>query len=77
MFIGAADSEANRKIKVEIKPFSPNGTTPTDNVDDIRKSIEGLRLSPTSSVSAHTYQVKCDIHTILHCHTLLEVGVLW
>ena len=44
------DSEVNKKFKVEIKPFSPNGSTPTGNVDDIRKSIEGLRLSPTSNV---------------------------
>lgn len=43
------DSEVGKKIKVEIKP--PNGTTPTGNVDEIRKSIEGLRLSPTSNVS--------------------------
>ena len=43
------DSEVGKKIKVEIKPA--NGTTPTGNVDEIKKSIEGLRLSPTSNVS--------------------------
>ncbi|XP_074640686.1 F-BAR domain only protein 2-like isoform X6 [Tubulanus polymorphus] len=42
-----ADSDKLRKIKVEIKPLSPNGSsTSTSNVDDIRASFEGLKLSP-------------------------------
>ncbi|CAI9727244.1 Hypothetical predicted protein [Octopus vulgaris] len=41
------DSDLKKKIKVEIRPLSPNGSTPTGTVEDIRASIEGLRLSPT------------------------------
>lgn len=40
------DPDVKKKIKVEIRPLSPNGT-PTGTVEDIRASIEGLRLSPT------------------------------
>jgi len=45
-----AESEDRRKIKVEIKPVKANGTTP-DNVDVLRRTVEGLRLSPTTVVS--------------------------
>ncbi|GAB1599763.1 F-BAR domain only protein 2 isoform X6 [Argonauta hians] len=41
------DSDLKKKIKVAIRPLSPNGSTPTGTVEDIRASIEGLRLSPT------------------------------
>lgn len=51
-----SDTDDRRnKIKVEIKPFSPSeGQAPptNNNLDDIRKSIEGLRLSPGTNVSA-------------------------
>lgn len=40
------DPDVKKKIKVAIRPLSPNGT-PTGTVEDIRASIEGLRLSPT------------------------------
>lgn len=43
-----SESDDRRKIKVEIKPVKANGTTTSDNVDVIRKSVEGLRLSPTT-----------------------------
>ncbi|KAK2178953.1 hypothetical protein NP493_522g02037 [Ridgeia piscesae] len=42
-----SESEDRRKIKVEIKPVKANGTTP-DNVDVLRRTVEGLRLSPTT-----------------------------
>jgi len=45
------DAEDRHKIKVEIKPYSPSETVPSNNVDDIKKSIEGLRLSPSTVVS--------------------------
>ncbi|KAJ8305285.1 LOW QUALITY PROTEIN: hypothetical protein KUTeg_015830, partial [Tegillarca granosa] len=44
-----SDDEARRKIKVEIRPLSPNGIgTTTGTVEDIKASVEGLRLSPTA-----------------------------
>ncbi len=49
--------EQRKKIKVEIKPLAavspigPNGSVPTDNMEYIKQSMQGLRLSPTSSVS--------------------------
>jgi hypothetical protein len=57
-FILSADSEERNRqfIKVEIKPLSPNdsangGGGGGGNVEDIMKSIEGLKLSPTATVS--------------------------
>ena len=44
------DSEDRRKIKVEIKPYSPHESVPSNNVDDLKRSIEGLRLSPSAMV---------------------------
>ncbi|XP_046338144.2 F-BAR domain only protein 2-like isoform X2 [Haliotis rufescens] len=41
--------DTRRKIKVEIRPLSPNGATPTGTVEDIKASVEGLRLSPTAA----------------------------
>ncbi|KAK6179298.1 hypothetical protein SNE40_011689 [Patella caerulea] len=41
--------ESKKKIKVEIRPLSPNGATPIiGTVEDIKASVEGLRLSPTA-----------------------------
>jgi hypothetical protein len=45
-----SDNEEKRRIKVQIKPISPNDNHTQNNVDDIKKSIEGLRLSPTPIV---------------------------
>ncbi|ESO92621.1 hypothetical protein LOTGIDRAFT_233068 [Lottia gigantea] len=40
--------DSKKKIKVQIRPLSPNGATPTGTVEDIKASVEGLRLSPTA-----------------------------
>ena len=44
--------ERRNKIKVEIKPITPNGAAAAtaDNLDDIRNVVLGLRLSPTAAV---------------------------
>ncbi|KAH9515277.1 F-BAR domain only protein 2, partial [Bulinus truncatus] len=39
--------ESRRKIKVEIRPLSPT-PAPVSTIDDIRASVEGLRLSPSA-----------------------------
>ena len=39
---------------MEIKPISPNGTTPTGNEEDIKKFMEGLRLSPSAMVGSQS-----------------------
>ena len=52
LYLDFPDNEAGKKLRVEIKPISPNGkSTPSDNVDDIRTSVGMLRLSPTAGVS--------------------------
>ena len=51
MYMLISDNEEKRRIKVQIKPISPNENATQNNVDVIKKSIEGLRLSPTSHVS--------------------------
>ncbi|KAL3869316.1 hypothetical protein ACJMK2_042010 [Sinanodonta woodiana] len=44
------DDDKTRKIKVEIKPLSENGSkTLTGTVEDIRTSVGMLRLSPTAN----------------------------
>ncbi|KAL8586797.1 hypothetical protein ACOMHN_061310 [Nucella lapillus] len=41
--------ESRRKIKVAIRPLSPTTAAPsTSNVEDIRASVQGLKLSPTA-----------------------------
>ncbi|XP_064617201.1 F-BAR domain only protein 2-like isoform X2 [Liolophura sinensis] len=49
----SSDSESvdgeGKKIKVEIRPLSPNGAMPSGTVEDIRASVEALRLSPTTT----------------------------
>ncbi|CAL1539939.1 unnamed protein product [Lymnaea stagnalis] len=39
--------ESRRKIKVEIRPLSPT-CAPSSTIEDIRASVEGLRLSPSA-----------------------------
>ena len=77
------DGKQQSKIKVEIKPFSPNGAAPTGNVDDIRKSIEGLRLSPTSGVSTKLIPLWSDVFPFAlklgllgECAHLLDIPVV-
>ncbi|XP_059142905.1 F-BAR domain only protein 2-like isoform X2 [Physella acuta] len=42
-----SEEESRRKIKVEIRPLSPT-SGPSSTVEDIRASVEGLRLSPSA-----------------------------
>ncbi|XP_012945405.1 F-BAR domain only protein 2 [Aplysia californica] len=42
-----SEDEGRRKIKVEIRPLSPTTAAPAGTIEDIRASVEGLRLSPT------------------------------
>ena len=44
--------EFRKKIKVQIRPLSPNSANATGTIEDIRASVEGLRLSPTATVSS-------------------------
>ncbi|GFO27663.1 Fch domain only protein 2 [Plakobranchus ocellatus] len=41
--------ESRRKIKVEIRPLSPTTGPAAGTVEDIKASIEGLRLSPSAA----------------------------
>ncbi|XP_041360186.1 F-BAR domain only protein 2-like isoform X2 [Gigantopelta aegis] len=41
--------EFRKKIKVQIRPLSPNSANATGTIEDIRASVEGLRLSPTAT----------------------------
>ncbi|RUS92107.1 hypothetical protein EGW08_000131 [Elysia chlorotica] len=41
--------ESRRKIKVEIRPLSPTTGPASGTVEDIKASIEGLRLSPSAA----------------------------
>ena len=43
------DDESKRKIKVAIRPLSPNGNI-SGTVDDIKNSVSQLRLSPTAAL---------------------------
>jgi len=54
-----SDTEEKKKIKVSIKPYSPNECIQQNNVDVIKKSIVGLRLSPTANVSIHCITEVC------------------
>ncbi|BFZ16635.1 hypothetical protein BsWGS_19674 [Bradybaena similaris] len=40
--------EGNRKIIVAIRPLSPTSATPAGTIEDLRASVEGLRLSPSN-----------------------------
>lgn len=44
------EDESRRKIKVEIRPLSQNGPLQAGTVDEIKATMEGLRLSPTAVV---------------------------
>lgn len=43
-----SEDESRRKIKVEIRPLSQNGPLQAGTVEDIKATMEGLRLSPTA-----------------------------
>ena len=59
---------------MEIKPVGANGTTASDNLDLILKSVEGLRLSPTSIVSSvHSYINVIYIYVYIHMYTVFDV----
>ena len=45
--------EGRRKIKVEIRPLSPTTAAPAATVEDLKASMEGLRLSPPSVSTLH------------------------
>ena len=62
LYLDFPDNEAGKKLRVEIKPISPNGkSTPSDNVDDIRTSVGMLRLSPTAGVSYHIIYTRAQV----------------
>ncbi|KAL5016578.1 hypothetical protein ScPMuIL_006167 [Solemya velum] len=42
-----SDSEDRRKIKVEIRPVASHNLNSGGNIEDIKASLEGMRLSPT------------------------------
>ena len=43
-----SEDESKRKIKVEIRPLNQNGPLQAGTVDEIKATMEGLRLSPTA-----------------------------
>lgn len=49
ILIHIPDDESKRKIKVAIRPLSPNGNV-SGTVDDIKNSVSQLRLSPTAAL---------------------------
>lgn len=44
--------EGKRKIIVAIRPLSPTSATPAGTIEDLRASVEGLRLSPSNMVGS-------------------------
>ena len=71
------DDESKRKIKVAIRPLSPNGNI-SGTVDDIKNSVSQLRLSPTAalvsiqnSVNSHRLQNTPKFNNNVMCVALL------
>ena len=71
------DDESKRKIKVAIRPLSPNGNI-SGTVDDIKNSVSQLRLSPTAalvsiqnSVNSHRLQSTPRFNNNVMCVALL------
>lgn len=72
ILIHIPDDESKRKIKVAIRPLSPNGNV-SGTVDDIKNSVSQLRLSPTAAlVSAPSpSNHACSMELTLYWNILL------
>ena len=68
------DDESKRKIKVAIRPLSPNGNI-SGTVDDIKNSVSQLRLSPTAALvsiqNSHRLQSTPRFNNNVMCVALL------
>lgn len=72
ILIHIPDDESKRKIKVAIRPLSPNGNV-SGTVDDIKNSVSQLRLSPTAALvsSPSPSNHACSMEWTLYWNILL------